>query len=389
MGLSCGSFALALAAFGLWPVLRSSSYILTNRRLIVTSRFGKTIDIPLSQIARGKIAVDPLTSSLTLRGKRTTTLRYIGGCRQLWSLLLLPAPDEASDAEILPDAVAATPFATAPSESSGPDYQAIAAARDAAEQESKQSDLQRGSSDSVEFVYWHAQRIDGLKTQKGVAVLRPAYFVFLPATGTHNLAAMTAGAAAGVAAEALDIHTIHIKESKVPFDALLLHLAQCSAATFDAEMCRLVGEFNALVWKHGDAAVERTTKKIPLQGRYFVHVHNRTTGVTGSLRRDQLPAFHRLAAQWPEVPDLEYRSVASVVFMTVLLVFLSAFTGGAIYFAFVEPNVLGTIATVFITALTLAGWVAWFRTLLPKRRSTHDKTSDHDLRRINAPRFER
>ncbi|HVX11156.1 MAG TPA: hypothetical protein VHC22_08250 [Pirellulales bacterium] len=88
-GLCCGSFTLLAAFCGLWPLLRSSTYVLTNRRLIVAPRFGSTVAIPLSQLDRGKITVDPLTSSLTLHSERPIVLRYIRRSRQLWGLLLV------------------------------------------------------------------------------------------------------------------------------------------------------------------------------------------------------------------------------------------------------------------------------------------------------------
>src|SRR5215469_11724117 len=115
-GACCGSFAVMMAVFGVWPLLRSSSFILTNRRLLITSRFGSTTAIPLSRIDRGGITVDPLTSSLTIRGEQTATLRYIGRCRQLWSLLLLPVPHEAVDAEIVADEIASGQSAPPPRE---------------------------------------------------------------------------------------------------------------------------------------------------------------------------------------------------------------------------------------------------------------------------------
>ncbi len=56
--LCCGSFALLVALGGLWPLLRSSAYVLTNRRLLVTPRLGSPVAIPLSGLDRGKITVD-------------------------------------------------------------------------------------------------------------------------------------------------------------------------------------------------------------------------------------------------------------------------------------------------------------------------------------------
>jgi hypothetical protein len=397
MGLCCGSFALAMAVFGLWPLLRSASYILTNRRLLVTWRFGSPVAIPLARINRGQIAVDPLTSSLTLHGERPLSLRFIGGGRHLWSLLLLPASEEILDAEMMPGEMEAAPSTPLP-HPSRPAAELCAGGSDSPAQKQQQVALKSADAprEPVDFIYWNALRIDGVVTQKGVALLRPDYFMFLPAAAAHNLVAMTGGVAAGIAADIVasavagavagaDLHL----ESKAPFEVLLGHLSQCDAATFDTEVGRLAQEFDALVWKHGEAVVDRQTKTIPFQGRYVVNVHNRTTGVSGSLRRHQLPAFQRLCVLWPEVPDFEYRSVGANIFLTVMLLFFSAFSGCAIYFAIVEPNWLGTVATVFITLLTLVGWFGWFRTLWPKRSGAATHSPHHDLRHINAPRFEK
>ena len=379
MGLCCGSFALVMALFGAWPVLRSSRYILTNRRLLVTSRFGSTNAIPLARIERGSITVDPLTSSLTLGGERPISLRYIGKCRRLWSLLLLPLPDEAIEAEILSDGT--SPFRTIVAADQPSETDSVC--RDKAEAQPAPA-----LHEPVDFVWWNAQRIDGLRTQKGIAILRASYFVFLPATDAKNLALMTAGAFAGAFAEHLGIHHIHI-EGKVPFEALLDHLKSCDGATFDAEIAMLTKEFDAPMWQHGELVVPRETRFVPFQGRNVVYLANRTTVVSGGLQSEQVSTYRRLASLWPEVPDLKYRSTASTVFLAVLLVFFSIFSGCAIYFAIKEPVPVGTVATALITLLTLVGWIGWIRSVLPKRRATSAETPSKDLRKVNAPRFDK
>jgi hypothetical protein len=390
MGLCCGSFALIMALFGVWPVFRSASFILTNRRLLVTSRFGSTTVIPLTWIDRGRIRVDPLTSSLTLGGERTITLRYIRKCRPLWSLLLLPPPSEAIEAEIVPDEMSAVSSDVPPEPSAESDAGSCVEAGDNDQERSQADSLQPAPAvhEPVEFIWWNAQRLDGLSTQKGFAVLRPSYFLFLPATASKNLALMTAGAFAEVYAAALEIHQIHI-EGKVPFEALLNHLTQTDAATFDVEMAKLSEEFDALVWRHGEAVVPRETKYIPFQGRNVVRVGNRAAFVSGGLRAEQVPAFLRLASQWPEVPDLEYRSVPMLIFAAVMLVFFSLFSGCAIFFAVNDPIAIGVVATGLVTLLTLAGWIGWFRALFPRRRTVAAQMGGEDLRKINAPRFEK
>jgi hypothetical protein len=384
-GLCCGSFALLAAFCGLWPLLRSSTYVLTNRRLIVTPRFGSTVAIPLSGLDRGRITVEPLTCSLTLHGERPIALRFIRRHRQLWGLLLVPVAEEVVGAEIVPETI--SPFA--------PGTEIVMGGDSVPAQHTEDSPLApRAPPAPVDFVWWQALRLDGLTARKGIAILRPDYFAFFPIADAQQLVGETAGVVVGIAADMVataiagaPFGQIRV-ENKVPFEALLSHLSQCDAASFDDEIDRIVEEFDGLMWRHGDAVVDRKTKYIPLQGRHVANVHNRTTHIAGDVPTHQLADFHRLAERWPEIPDCEYRSTSSIVFLFVLLLFFSLLSGYSIYRTNEDPILLAIGATSLVTIATLVGWFGWFR-MLAKPKANASSADQKDLRRINEPRFDR
>lgn len=365
-GLCCGGFSLLMTLIGLWPVLRSSSFILTNRRLLVAGRFGAKAAIPLESIERGTIEGDALTSSLHLRGSRRWSLRYIANYRELWQWLLLPnGDDDPLDAEIVEDD---SPVAAATPEAAEVRDAAIVAAGPAKRK-------------PLELLWWKGALMHGLSNRKGIAVLRPDYFAFLPSSPATNLAARTTGAAAG----AFGLHAIHA-ESSTPFEMLLSELSRRDGTAFDAEIAKLVDEFDGFMWRPGEAIINRGKRRYPITHLRPISVCNRQWLVAGSVTPQQEPFFEWLAKNWPDDPELHWRNVPFGIFSGILLCLLSAWSVFSIIKAREDPNFLSVGASAFMTLFTLTGWCCLIWHALPRRMREAYRSSESSLREINAPR---
>ena len=90
-----------------------------------------------------------------------------------------------------------------------------------------------------DVAYWEAYRVGGVSSQKGMAVLRPAYFAFLPSEAKVNQIGKLAGVVANeVAGQALGVTWVSA-EAKMPVDLLLQVMVEATPNRLTATFVRL------------------------------------------------------------------------------------------------------------------------------------------------------
>jgi hypothetical protein len=80
---------IILTPLALWFFLRSSRFVLTDRRLVVKPRFGKISEFTVEQLQGAKVTAGSATESVSLDGPVKVRLRYQRNFEQVWGALLV------------------------------------------------------------------------------------------------------------------------------------------------------------------------------------------------------------------------------------------------------------------------------------------------------------
>jgi hypothetical protein len=153
--------------------------------------------------------------------------------------------------------------------------------------------------------WWVAYRTGLMSSQAGTAVLRPAYFAFLPSEGSKNLLTLGGGLANVLGRSTMGVEVI-TAEAKLPFDLLIPILYAQDARRFDATIRRVATEFGGVVWTPGEPTITREV--FPLQSsRESLLFHVGRDTVRGAPQKSQVPIANGLVARWSPDKPVERR----------------------------------------------------------------------------------
>ncbi len=258
------------------PYLLSGTYWLTNLRLHFKPRLGAAVAVPFADIDADRIRVGVLTSSLYVKGPRPVSLRYIRGLERLWGGLILFS--QLGEVETTP----------------------------AAER-------------TEEVACWPAFSQGGLSSQRGMAVLRPGYFAFLPSEGKVNLLAqLGTGLGNQVAGQAVGVQWVSAR-AKLPVDLLLQVLYERDAESFDRYVFQAVQQLDGLLWEPGEAKLVK--EAFPLQpNRHVLLFKQKGQTVRGVPTPEQQPFVESVLPRWSRGKPVPVRQpVAGMVLVAVML----------------------------------------------------------------------
>ena len=80
---------IVLTPLALWFWLRSSRFVLTDRRLVVKPRIGKARELTMEQLQGAKVTIGTATGSIFIDGPAKVRLRYQRNPEHAWGALLL------------------------------------------------------------------------------------------------------------------------------------------------------------------------------------------------------------------------------------------------------------------------------------------------------------
>ncbi|MBV9123575.1 MAG: hypothetical protein JO112_09475, partial [Planctomycetes bacterium] len=249
-GAVCGGvFLVILLITASWPYLLSGRYWLTNRRLFWKPRLRRVRSIPLAELRECNLRARPITSSLLIRGKRRLSLRFIGGMERLWGGLML--------------------------------------FRQLSPQDFRPQGMPTG-----DMAWWTAYRRQRVSLQKGLAILRPDYFAFLPSEAGVNLLGELAKGATGL----VGVHWTRAR-AKMPLDLLVQELRGRDPDHFDRNIFETAQRFGGLIRRPGE--VDLTREEVPLRpSREGLVFRIGSTIIRGVPSQEQRPVVDRMLMHW-------------------------------------------------------------------------------------------
>jgi hypothetical protein len=216
-----------------------------------------------------------------------------------------------------------------------------------------------------EVACWPAYRVEGLSSQKGMAILRPGYLAFLPSAGRENLVDKLAGGFANeLSGQVLGVKWISA-QAKPPVDLLLQLLHGRDPGQFDAYVNKLVDRFGGQAWEPGEAEVVK--EAFPLQpNRHVLLFKQGGVAVRGVPAGEQLSFVDGVLSQWAEgkpirvvQPVWRLAAVSAVVTIPALLLAW----GGYAMSGSKDPDSNPGLAYGFAAAVGTVATLLWLVTL--------------------------